>query len=91
MTFTGQTGAGFNYRSEFQGIGGTTLKRANIAELLRVMRRWRLRDSGVFGLSSHRLHQVLADQHPDRRDESDNGVDARECSDGLQPAYNYRR
>jgi len=34
MTFTGKTGEGFNYRSEFQGIGGTTLNIANIAELL---------------------------------------------------------
>ena len=34
MTFTGQSGTGFNYRSEFQGIGGTTLNIANIAELL---------------------------------------------------------
>lgn len=34
MTLTGQTAAGFNYRSEFQGISGTTLNIANIAELL---------------------------------------------------------
>ena len=34
MTLTGQTGTGFNYRCEFQGIGGTTLNIANIAELL---------------------------------------------------------
>jgi hypothetical protein len=34
MTLTGQTVSGFNYRSEFQGISGTTLNIANIAELL---------------------------------------------------------
>jgi len=45
----------------------------------------------MFGLSRYRLYQILADQHPDRCDESDNGVDAGECSDGLQPACNYHR
>jgi hypothetical protein len=34
MTLTGQTAAGFDYQSEFEGIGGTTLNVANIAELL---------------------------------------------------------
>ena len=78
MTFTGQSGTGFNYRSEFQGIGGTTLNIVNIAELLWCNETWRLTAFRRVGLSSDRLHQVLADKHSDRRDESDNDVDASE-------------